>query len=628
MPSTTKNPKVSQQEKRPKWHYIYFLLAAFDLLTVSASLYLNHRLMLIYTASVTVNQEWAVRLGRYATLSQLAGAVNAPGNDVFDSHDVPGESARLHSALAQFTTALEVAREELQTIAPQQEATLLRQNLDSVHVSMTAMVAEANLIFSYFVKGEPEQAGARMATMDRRYSALNASLADLNEQVREIQKRHFMQQLDVAGSLRRFEYLIAGLIVLMVGGVTLYGHKIAQELTKHTTEREQYVEALHHANAALQVEINERKQLDAALQESQALFHSFMNHSPALAFLKNEAGQYRYVNHAFERMSKHETQDIMGKTDFDLWSAEFAQRIRNNDLEVLATGKVSEFVESTQNIEGARYWLSFKFPIQDGAGRRLLGGVSIDITERQEAERLKDELVATVSHELRTPLASLRGFAELMLKREYSPEKRQQFLTIIHNEAFRLTNLINDFLDLQRIESGQQTYHFVDTNLDVLISEAIATFSQQDGKHQWIKEISSSLPNIQVERDRIRQVLANLLSNAVKFSPTGGAITVRATEQPKEILITIADQGIGIPSEALPKLFKKFFRVDNGESRNIGGTGLGLALVKNIIEAHGGRIWVESLPGKGSSFFFTLPQQQSTVTEEHGPIINEGVAVL
>lgn len=628
MPPITQQSIESRPSKRPKWHYVYFLLAAFDLLTVSASLYLSHRLMDIYTNSVTVNQEWAGRLGQYATLSQLAGAVNAPGNDVFDSHDVVGESARLHVALVQFTTALEAAGKELQATAPQQEAALLRQNLEMVQTAMTAMVAEADLIFSYFAKGEPNEAGARMATMDRKYGVLNTALANLNEQVREIQKRHFMRQIDVAGSLRRFEYLIAGLIAVMVGGVTLYGHKIAQELTKHTTEREQYVEALHQANTMLQIEINERNQLDAALRESQSLFHSFMNHSPALAFLKNAAGQYVYINQTFERTYKLEAHEIVGKTDFDLWSAESAQRIRDNDLEVLASGKVSEVVEPTQALEGTRYWLSFRFPIQDGTGQNLLGGVAIDITERQEAERLKDELVATVSHELRTPLASLRGFAELMLNREFPPEKRRQFLTIIHGEAFRLTNLINDFLDLQRIESGRQTYHFAETKLEALINEAVAMFNQQDGKHRWTSEIAASLPNVQADSDRIKQVLANLLSNAVKFSPAGGEITVRATKQSHEICISVTDQGIGIPPEASSQLFQKFFRVDNGASRNIGGTGLGLALVKSIIEGHQGRVWVESSPGVGSTFSFTLPYTQPAAVAPNRQDGEEAVAIL
>lgn len=227
--------------------------------------------------------------------------------------------------------------------------------------------------------------------------------------------------------------------------------------------------------------------------------------------------------------------------------------------------------------------------------------------ERKKVERLKDELVSTVSHELRTPLTSLRGFAELMLARDFPAAKKHMFLTIIQNEAVRLTNLINDFLDLQRMEAGRQAYNFEVLNLVPLLRKALAVFTAEEDDHAWRLEIPDTLPPVYADADRIHQVLANLLSNAVKFSPNGGQISVGIRQEETEVVVRVADQGMGVPPEVIPHLFDKFFRADNKETRRIGGTGLGLALVKEIVEAHGGRVWAESTLGKGSTFFFALP---------------------
>src|SRR5918992_182550 len=172
--------------KPPKWHYLYFVLAALDLIAVCAGLYLSHSIMTIYERSVAANQTWAERVFAYSHLGELASAVNAPGNDVFDSREVDLESA-----------------------------------------SMEAMLAEARLIFSYFRAGQPERAGERMATMDRRYAVLNSALADVRHTVAMVQQKNFEQQTAAASRQRDFEYLIGGLILLMVAGATFYGHRMA-----------------------------------------------------------------------------------------------------------------------------------------------------------------------------------------------------------------------------------------------------------------------------------------------------------------------------------------------------------------------------------------------------------------
>lgn len=292
---------------------------------------------------------------------------------------------------------------------------------------------------------------------------------------------------------------------------------------------------------------------------------------------------------------------------------------------VMSSGKPVHGVEMAIQVrDGARIVVSVNAaPLRDAAGA-LTGVVATfsDVTRRKEAERLKDEFVSTVSHELRTPLTSLRGFAEVMLNRNYPPEKQREFLTIIHNESVRLTNLINDFLDLQRFESGRKTYHFQAVNAAVLLRETSAVFNQEGAKYSLHLDLPEELPSIWADPDRFRQVLVNLISNAVKFSPEGGEIVVGAKGRGSELMVWVRDQGIGIRPADQSKLFERFFRVDNTETRCIGGTGLGLALVKEIVEAHRGRVWLESEYGKGSTFFFSLPAAEiaSSGTRVQSPL--------
>ncbi|MFL6300302.1 MAG: response regulator [Terriglobales bacterium] len=244
---------------------------------------------------------------------------------------------------------------------------------------------------------------------------------------------------------------------------------------------------------------------------------------------------------------------------------------------------------------------------RDSNGRpEFISLVAHDITQRKEVERMKEELVATVSHELRTPLASLRGFSELMLKRSFSEEKRREFLGIIQKETIRLSDLINNFLDLQKMEWGRQTYDITTLDLGRVLQEAIAVFQVGHERHRFSVDARVGLRPILADAGALRQVLSNLLSNAVKYSPQGGEIKVSARAEAGEAVVSISDHGIGIPAEAMPFLFSKFFRVNNGAHREIGGTGLGLSLVKQIVLAHRGRVWAESLPGQGSTFHFTL----------------------
>ena len=224
-----------------------------------------------------------------------------------------------------------------------------------------------------------------------------------------------------------------------------------------------------------------------------------------------------------------------------------------------------------------------------------------------ELSRAKDEMVSMVSHEMRTPLASIVGFAELLVTREVKPKQLAEYLAVILQEGRRLTALINDFLDLRRIEGGHVTMRFAPADVSALITRAVNLLVDPSGAVIETR-LPEDLPLVRVDNDSIFRVVANLLSNARKYSPHGGAIVIGAQVVGEMVEVYVQDKGLGIPSEALTHVFAKFYRVDSPDREAIKGTGLGLAICKNIVESHGGKIGVSSDgAGKGSRFYFTIP---------------------
>ncbi|MBW4083001.1 ATP-binding protein [Paenibacillus sp. S150] len=229
-----------------------------------------------------------------------------------------------------------------------------------------------------------------------------------------------------------------------------------------------------------------------------------------------------------------------------------------------------------------------------------------DITREYELDLMKSELVSTVSHELRTPLSSVLGFTELLLSKTMKPEKQLKYLETIHKEAKRLTELINDFLDLQRMESGTQQYSVEQAHLSEIVLGVIDQY-KLSSTHHILLEDDALHDEVAVDKDKMVQVLTNLLSNAIKFSPGSREVRVQLQNEPNRIVVRIKDQGLGIPKNQLGQLFQKFRRVDNSASKRIGGTGLGLAICKEIIEKHKGAIGIESVEGEGTAVWFSLP---------------------
>jgi signal transduction histidine kinase len=233
-------------------------------------------------------------------------------------------------------------------------------------------------------------------------------------------------------------------------------------------------------------------------------------------------------------------------------------------------------------------------------------------TQLQEYDRLKSEFVAMVAHDFRKPLTAIRGFAELVLEEpNLSNDERREFMGTVISETDALAALANETLLITRIETGEFTFQWRELDLGPLVLNAIPLGLST---HSVLMDVPAQFPKIRGDGDRLRQVLNNLISNAIKYSPEGGNILVRCRERGADhVVIEVVDHGLGIPSDQIGSLFQKFQRVRTPSHLRIAGTGLGLYICRLIIEGHGGRIWVESEPGKGSTFGFVLPRDASTV---------------
>ncbi|KAF0219740.1 MAG: PAS/PAC sensor signal transduction histidine [Geobacteraceae bacterium] len=241
-----------------------------------------------------------------------------------------------------------------------------------------------------------------------------------------------------------------------------------------------------------------------------------------------------------------------------------------------------------------------------------------DITERKEIERMKDQMISAVSHEMRTPLTVMLGFTEFLLENRVDEVKLKDYLGTMHKETTRLNELISNFLDLQRIKAQKVIYSFKPLTVRSLLADADELFAVASKKHRIVVDVHVDLPPVLGDRARLLIVLNNLLSNAIKYSPKGGKITLGALQDEDSVVLWVKDEGMGIPPELLDRIFDRFYRVDNADHRTTSGTGLGLAVIKEIIHSHGGQVRVESTVGKGSTFFVSLP------VAKEPPAINMG----
>ncbi|MEC9489260.1 MAG: ATP-binding protein [Halanaerobium sp.] len=270
-------------------------------------------------------------------------------------------------------------------------------------------------------------------------------------------------------------------------------------------------------------------------------------------------------------------------------------------------GDISE--EITLQREDRKILRCHLTPIYSEKGN-IAGAVILftDITELRRLEQVRKDFVANVSHELRTPLTSIIGYLDTLIESNIDQQETvERFLRIIKDEADRLAILIQDLLELSRLEDGKEQ-PLLPNEIGPIIDKALAMLGDTAGekKIELRREVAKGLPLVKMVPEQIEQVLINLIDNGIKYTPSGGKVIVRAFQAGKKVILEVQDNGIGIPPEDQERIFERFYRVDKARSRSLGGTGIGLAIVKHILQGHGSEIELESMPEKGSTFRFSL----------------------
>jgi signal transduction histidine kinase len=270
------------------------------------------------------------------------------------------------------------------------------------------------------------------------------------------------------------------------------------------------------------------------------------------------------------------------------------------------TQPLREMAEAAHKMERGDYSERVHTRSRDEVGQ-LAEAFNRMSAELDGVERLRRDLVANVSHELKTPISALRAHLENLL--DGIEEPNPETLAVMLNQSERLGRLVEEVLDLSRLESGDVPLARDAIDLEPLVSEVVSEIQvvSADRRVSVDSEVPPGLPPALADRNRVHQVLFNLLDNAVRFTPEGGRVGISAVRHNGCVQVRVSDTGVGIPQEHLPRLFERFYRVDSARSRGDGGTGIGLAIARSVIEAHGGRIWAESTPGRGSVFAFELP---------------------
>ena len=363
----------------------------------------------------------------------------------------------------------------------------------------------------------------------------------------------------------------------------------------------------------------ERKQAERTIRENEERTRSIVDNVVDGIITINELGIIQSVNQATNRIFGFVPGELEGRNVKILAAEPFreahdgylANYMKTGDAKIIGIGR--EVVG--QRRDGASFPMELAVSNLKLAGEQLFVGVVRDISERKEVDRMKSEFVSTVSHELRTPLTSIRGSLGLIKGGAVGefPEKAAAMLNLAHKNTERLINLVNDILDMEKIELGRIEFQFNRVDMNELAERAIDANQGFAMEYGVDFEITGTAPETQVwgDKDRLAQVMANLLSNAAKFSPNGTKVWISITRCDGTVRVSVTDQGPGIQEEFRGKIFDKFTQADQSDTRKEGGTGLGLNVSRAIIDKHGGTLDYDSEAGAGATFYFDLPEFKS-----------------
>jgi PAS domain S-box-containing protein len=432
--------------------------------------------------------------------------------------------------------------------------------------------------------------------------------------------------------------LKSGIAVPVVDGWAIVG--VIELLDVRTHERDQD-EISVLATAGVEIgQFIRRSEVAHALRRSEADHRAIYVRSPiGIARISSDL-ELLEANPALLNMLEYDIDAIRQSAWPDLWRAYDQAAARQHKAPLLAGGVSEVGSVQVRSATGSGKWLWLQLTatsIPDSTGRpehvllliedvTAVRETSDKLAEALESQRdansnlekidrTKTEFLSIVSHEFRTALTGIQGFSELIREGGLDPDEVRAYGGYIFNDADRVNRLIGDMLDLDRMESGRMTMRTAEVDINDVLTEVVSRAAPAATTVEFKPELDPRLPIVTGDRDRLIQVVSNLVNNAVKYSPEGGIVTITSRADGGYALMSVSDTGLGIPPDEIGHVFERFRRVRSGAAQSIPGTGLGLAIVKQIVEMHGGKIWVESAVGHGSSFHFTVPLAASSAQQ-------------
>ena len=351
-------------------------------------------------------------------------------------------------------------------------------------------------------------------------------------------------------------------------------------------------------------------------QESKRL-HSILSYMTDGVLATNRRGKITMINDMAKKQLGVQKEDVLNKSILELLKIEDEYELRD-----LIT-QIPELMIDSQDGNGEYLSLRVRFALIRRESGFISGLVAVlhDTTEQEKEERERRLFVSNVSHELRTPLTSVKSYLEALDEGALSEPVAPDFIKVSLDETNRMMRMVTDLLHLSRIDNATSHLDVEMINFTAFITFILNRFDKMRGpdeekKYDLVRDYPITSVWIEIDTDKMTQVIDNILNNAIKYSPDGGKITVTMKTTDDQMILSISDQGLGIPKQDLPRIFDRFYRVDRARSRAQGGTGLGLAIAKEIVKQHEGFIWAKSEYGKGSTFTIVLPYDKDAVKEE------------
>lgn len=578
-----------------RWYKLYFVLAAFDVLTVTLSLGLHHHLSTIYASAVEENQRWAERHEMFEEIQLQIVYINAPGNDVFESRDVAHERARQNVAVDDFHRNIASVRKALTGGLSETAVAAIMAEIEKLERLTDEMIAESELLYKRFEKGEILVATTHMANMDQTYAKLILTVSKIEKISIGLHEAALVKQNTLAKQTRSVEFVIAGLIFLMIMGIVFYGNRLSHRMARNEQERAKHLRALKASEHRF------RELAEGSIE----------------GIAVHRDGRPLFINRAWTEMHglgyPQDLATMANLTEF------VAPEDRSAVLDIQYELQLG--IDTPRRYEchglrgdGSLFWMECLERVVSWQDASALQTTAIDITERKAAEdslrsailqteqanSARTRFFAAASHDLRQPLHAISLYLPL-LEKQVKTAKGRDMVAAVENSADAMRALLNSILDISRLDAGVIEPRIVPVSLLEIFDQLGMEFAPQaEGKSLELRVMPADYW-VMSDPSLLERILRNLLSNAIAYTPSG-KILLGARRAGDEIRIEIWDSGIGIPQESLAHVFEEFYQENNPERDRSRGLGLGLAIIDKLAQLMEHPLDVRSWPGRGSVF--------------------------